>query len=592
MKKRICCLTVTAVSFFSAGETIYATTSNILMRGAGYVGLSVYMNIRLATAFLLLSFVSFGQNPQQSLSSDIEIRNLATTCKVWGYLKYYHPNVANGKQNWDNELIKILPSVRQSSQIDLNGKYSSWINGLGEVKVCRNCTAIDKDAFIKNFNLSWISDQSVFSESLISKLKNIEKNRFQGKGYYVTGAPNVGNIIVQNEQNYANPDFPEEHIRLLSLFRFWNIIEYFYPYKYLTDQNWDKVLLEMIPKFRDANSASQYQLAMLEIACKLDDGHGVFKTEMTTSFFGRQFIPAKLKIIDGKAVVTGFYNDSLAKIDNLKIGDVIESLDGKNVSEILKDKLIFLKGSNYSSKLRDSYYAVANGNTAEITAMIGNNGVFDKRLLHRYPYEQIFKKNATSPKYKIFEGNIGYINLAEVTERDLKEVMDKVLDSKAIIIDVRNYPTFLLYDLAKYFLSDKKNFAKIIVPDLSYPGIFKWEDGKKVGASGNSKVFAGKLIILVNEFTQSRGEFTAMALQAVPLSITIGNQTAGADGNVSKAHFVSYSAAMSGTGVFYPDGSETQRKGLHIDVNVVQTIDGIKAGRDEILEKALEYLKS
>ena len=36
---------------------------------------------------------------------------------------------------------------------------------------------------------------------------------------------------------------------LLELFRYWNYVEYFFPYKYETDQNWNDVLTEMIPKF-------------------------------------------------------------------------------------------------------------------------------------------------------------------------------------------------------------------------------------------------------------------------------------------------------------------------------------------------------
>ena len=62
-----------------------------------------------------------------------------------------------------------------------------------------------------------------------------------------------------------------------------------------------------------------YHLAMLETVVKLDDGHGLFKTKSTIDFFGSKFIPAKLKIIENKAIVTGFYNGSLSKINNLQI---------------------------------------------------------------------------------------------------------------------------------------------------------------------------------------------------------------------------------------------------------------------------------
>ena len=43
--------------------------------------------------------------------------------------------------------------------------------------------------------------------------------------------------------------------------------------------------------------------------------------------------------------------------------------------------------------------------------------------------------------------------------------------------------------------------------------------------------------------------------------------------------------------MLYPDGTETQRKGVRIDKEVKPTIKGIKEGRDEVLEEALRMLR-
>jgi hypothetical protein len=49
------------------------------------------------------------------------------------------------------------------------------------------------------------------------------------------------------------------------------------------------------------------------------------------------------------------------------------------------------------------------------------------------------------------------------------------------------------------------------------------------------------------------------------------SQTAGADGNVSE--FIGgYNVYMSGTGIFYPDKMETQRKGVKVDIEILPTI--------------------
>jgi len=48
---------------------------------------------------------------------------------------------------------------------------------------------------------------------------------------------------------------------------------------------------------------------------------------------------------------------------------------------------------------------------------------------------------------------------------------------------------------------------------------------------------------------------------------------------------------VSGLGVYYPDGRETQRIGIVPDIEVKPTRKGIQANRDEVLEAAIAYLK-
>ncbi|MDR1672079.1 MAG: hypothetical protein LBS09_01240 [Bacteroidales bacterium] len=48
---------------------------------------------------------------------------------------------------------------------------------------------------------------------------------------------------------------------------------------------------------------------------------------------------------------------------------------------------------------------------------------------------------------------------------------------------------------------------------------------------------------------------------------------------------------MSGIGVYYPDGRETQRTGIAMDEVVEFTIRGIIEGRDELLERAIAIIE-
>ena len=40
-----------------------------------------------------------------------DVENLALLCKVWGFMKYYHPSVRAGEYDWDRELLCIMPSL-------------------------------------------------------------------------------------------------------------------------------------------------------------------------------------------------------------------------------------------------------------------------------------------------------------------------------------------------------------------------------------------------------------------------------------------------------------------------------------------------
>ena len=122
------------------------------------------------------------------------------------------------------------------------------------------------------------------------------------------------------------------------------------------------------------------------------------------------------------------------------------------------------------------------------------------------------------------------------------------------------------------------------------PGYLTMVVGEKVGKKNND-YYKGKVIILVNEHTQSAAEYQAMAFKAAPGAKVIGSTTAGADGNVSSIFLPGgIQTGISGLGVYYPDGRETQRIGIVPDIEVKPTIKGIKLKKDEVLEKAIEII--
>lgn len=534
--------------------------------------------------FLLLILICFSFNcliAQQEIS---DTKKLATIAKIYGFLKYYHPEVGKGKYDWDNEFIKYLPQVLEANDKESLSKiYNNWINSLGKIEKCNNCDS-NQLLFDKNFNLSWTQDSEIFNSELTSKLKYIEENRFQGENFYVTSEP-VGTIKVTNEPIYQNFSYPTEEYRLLGLFKYWNIIEYFYPYKYLTDQKWDSVLTEMIPKFRSASNKDEYQSFVKELVAKLDDTHAwvSFNAEKV------KYLPIKISNIDNKAVVSGFYNDSLAKVNNLKLGDILLKINDINIPEETEKKSKYISGSNTNIKILQTYNEILLGKDSIITLTIERNNQIEKVQANRYNFDDFkYWNNPKAVKTKSINEKIGYINMASIKGADVSDLFKSFENKKVLIIDLRNYPAFIYKLFSKYLNSEKRDFSKIYSPNIDYPGMFRYKENLQTGIK-NSKNFKGKIILLVNDESISRSEFTAMALQTADDVITIGNQTAGADGDVVIFEYIGgYKTAISGNGILYPDKTETQRKGIKIDIKIKPTIEGLKQGRDEILDKAIE----
>jgi len=188
------------------------------------------------------------------------------------------------------------------------------------------------------------------------------------------------------------------------------------------------------------------------------------------------------------------------------------------------------------------------------------------------------------------DGNIGYITLASIKKEDILPIKESFKNTKGIIIDIRNYPsTFVPFSLGSYFVSDSVSFVKFTKGNVDNPGEFTYMSNEKIPKS--NETYQGKLVVLVNELTQSRAEFTSMAFRAGRNTTIIGSTTAGADGDISWITLPGgLRTVISGIGIYYPNGMPTQRVGIIPDIKIEPTINGIKNGKDELLEKAIEII--
>jgi hypothetical protein len=64
------------------------------------------------------------------------------------------------------------------------------------------------------------------------------------------------------EQDYFDTALPDKEHRLLALFKYWNAIQYFFPYRDLIEKNWDDTLTEYISKMEKAKGNKCYKFTL------------------------------------------------------------------------------------------------------------------------------------------------------------------------------------------------------------------------------------------------------------------------------------------------------------------------------------------
>jgi C-terminal processing protease CtpA/Prc len=159
---------------------------------------------------------------------------------------------------------------------------------------------------------------------------------------------------------------------------------------------------------------------------------------------------------------------------------------------------------------------------------------------------------------------------------------------------LRKNCNFIVHNLCELLFEKRFKFYSYTTPSYKNPGAWCYKKGEDTGPSEyNSNYYKGNLVLLVNHQTQSIGEFTAMALCQHPNSIIIGSPTAGTDGNVSKISLPGkIETYISGIGIYWVDGQETQRVGINPDITVQNRVKHIKNNEDIILNTALNFLNS
>jgi C-terminal processing protease CtpA/Prc len=530
--------------------------------------------------------------------SKAQVDNLVMLGKIWGFLKYHHPLVTSGTRHWDYELFRILPRVLAAADTPAaRSVVQQWIASLGDVPGCTNCASLQESDLHLRPSVGWLTDDAL-GAGLAGTLRAIPRNRPPDqRQFYVSLVPNIGNPSFDHELSYTNLKLPDAGYQLLSLYRLWNIVEYWFPYRDLLDRSWDEELTTFIPRIALASNAVAYKEELLAFIASIHDTHANLWSSLDVRPpVGACAIPVTLRFIENQAVVTGYTNTQSGPGSGLQRGDIVTALDGVPVTQLVERWSPFYAASNQMRRLHDIAAAMTRGTCGAVSVRVSREtGAMElkaERISQPAPATtRPVWHDRPGETFQKLSPEVAYLKLSSVKASEAASYIEAAAGTKGMVIDIRNYPSeFMVFALGSHLVDRATEFARFTVGDPANPGAFHWSAGP-LSLTPAAPHYAGKIAILVDESSLSQAEYTTMAFRVAPNAVVVGSTTAGADGNVSTIPLPGgLRSAISGIGVFYPDKKPTQRIGIVADIEARPTVQGIRDGRDEVLEAAIRRI--
>ena len=546
---------------------------------------SIHLLAAALAVCLLLPLVGCGGREPEPAT---EVERLSKLCRVWGYVKYTHPAFLLGQKDWDEELLALIPQVRElETNEEVNALLHEWFTSLGEIDY-GNCEpvafwaeAAEEDKVVIT-DTSWTTDAGYLGEELAGDLGKLGE---------------VPHIKVSTA--------PVQYITVNLL----SEVEYYFPYHNLLEKDWVSTLDEFIPRMlaggeglpdgftpgmlalMGGEDLQSYAAAITALLVRMNDFHVGF------GILGTTYAPVPVMEAEGKLVVSG-----TAEGCPLLPGDVILEVNGRDVyafAETLKEYLPYSRDEVYLSRNRVHILSLAGDGKAQLEVSVLREGREETFPCTWVSAEEAPSVTYAQPQevYEILEGNIGLVNPALLSTANQYGVMEELRDTDGLVIDLRQYPNLFPKTFPAYFVPESTPAFIHLKPSQAVPGVYI-KTVSNVGCLPEDRergvyYYDKPAVVLVDEFSQSGSEWMAWAVGKGEHVVLMGGNTSGALDGITNLSIPGYFAyQFTAIGAYTDDGGQIQRTGLTPDIPVSRTIQGIREGRDELMEAAVEYIQN
>jgi hypothetical protein len=370
---------------------------------------------------------------------------------------------------------------------------------------------------------------------------------------------------------------------------FWNVSQHFWPYWNTVSGSWSRMLDVALADAADDQSVDDHVMTLERLSVGAPDGHTVIDCPGVTQ---RGYPPFAVDLVESQVVVTASSDSAIER------GDVVLSVDGVTAVERLTKEESLLSGSPQWRL----FGALQRFDTGPVGSRIGvrvRRG--DQELEHTVARvrEPVIEARRWSSIERLEDGSY-YVDLSRATMADIDAAISQLAAAPGVVFDVRGSPRHN-HQVLSYLMTRPDDLSGwellplIIRPDsASAPA--GWEDTSTRDMprlSVRQPHIAGRVAFMTGPGAISAAEDLMALVQHYHLGEIVGVPTAGTDGNFAQIIFPSGCRTWyTGRRVTKPGGGQHHLVGVQPTIPASRSVSGIRAGRDEVLEVALRYVRS
>jgi C-terminal processing protease CtpA/Prc len=363
----------------------------------------------------------------------------------------------------------------------------------------------------------------------------------------------------------------------------WNALQHFWPYWDVAGVDWLAELDVALADALDDRTVDDHVATLQRLSAAAPDGHARIACAGKAR---RSHAPIAVDVIEGEIVVTATSSPELQR------GDVIVAVDGHPAHAMFEADEALASGSPQFRRVRARAQFAAGPSGSAVRLQIRRRGRdYDVTVARDDGDAEL----PAPPAIQQLDDGIYQVDLVHVSMRELDAAMAKLAAAPGIVFDVRGHPTgvhaLLSHLLTRPDDSRWMNVAHVVRPDHGSTAVVGW-DAVGFGLPVLDPHIPGRIAFLINADTASYGESIMGLVEHYRLGAIVGSPTAGANGNfVQITEPTGCSSVFTGMRVVKSDGSRFHLIGIQPTIPVTPTIAGIAAGRDEVLDAALAYVR-